>query len=138
MGSCTTITIPQNVGSGSVPGTSASPGFQYGRAGDVSAGTYLQAVATVPTNTAGLLVPFTGFITRAWTTNENVNTYDLKVQRRVGAGFVDQGLILSLVGARLVETSFSVPVTQGQELVMLVDAGSGRNIQAGLIIEQSP
>jgi hypothetical protein len=104
----------------------------------VSAGTYLQAVATVPTNTAGLIVPFTGVITRAWTTNEAANTYDLKVQRRVGAAFVDQGLTLSLVAARLIESSFSVAVTQGQELVMLVDTGSGRNIQAGLIIEQNP
>lgn len=135
---CTTITIPQVISTGSVPGTSASPGFQYGRAGDIAAGTYLQAVATVPTNTAGLIVPFTGFITSAWTTNEAVNTYDLKVQRRVGAAFIDQGLTLSLVAARLIETSFLVPVTKGQEIVMLVDTGSGRNIQAGLIIEQSP
>lgn len=135
---CITITIPQIVATGSVPGTSASPGFQYGRAGNVSAGTYLQAVATVPTNTAGLIVPFTGVITRAWTTNESANTYDLKVQRRVGAAFIDQGLTLSLVAARLIETDFSVAVTKGQELVMLLDTGSGRNIQAGLIIEQNP
>jgi len=135
---CVTITIPQVVSSGAVPGTSASPGFQFGRAGDIAAGTYLQVVATVPTNTAGLLVPFTGFITSAWTTNENVNTYDLKVQRRVGAGFVDQGLTLSLVGARLIDALFAIPVVKGQELVMLMSTGSGRNVQAGLIIEQSP
>jgi hypothetical protein len=135
---CVTITLPAVIASGTVPGTSASPGFQFGRAGDVAAGTYLQVVATVPTNTAGLIVPFTGVITSAWTTNEAVNTYTLKVQRRVGAGFVDQGLSLPLVAARLVNSLFSVPVVAGQELVMLLDTGSGRNIQAGLIIEQNP
>ena len=135
---CTTITIPALISTGSVPGTSASPVFQYGRAGDVAAGVYLQVVATVPTNTASILVPFDGFITSAWSTNELVKTYDLKVQRRVGAGFVDQGLILSMVADRKISATFLVPVLKDQELVILVDSGDCRNVQAGLILEQSP
>ena len=135
---CTTITIPQVISSGSVPGTSASPGFQFGRAGPVGAGVYLQVVATVPSNQASVLVPFDGFITSAWTTNKETNTYDLKVQRRVGAAFIDQGLTLSLVADRKFDDTFLVSVLKGQESVMLVSSGSGEDIQAGLIIEQNP
>ena len=136
---CSTITLPLVIASGTTPGTSASPGFQYGRSGDIAAPAYLQVVATVPSNTAGLLVPFTGFITSIWSTNEDPNTYTLQVQSRLLAVFTDvAGASLSVAAVRLNETSILAAVTKGQELVIQVRAGSGRNIQAGLIIEQSP
>ena len=136
--SCTTITIPRVVASGTTPGTSASPGFQFGRAGNVLAPTYLQVVATVPSNLASVIVPFDGFITSIWSTNENDNTYELQVQER-GVGFNDLvGASISLVGERKKRVSVMVPVTNGWELLMQFRSGSGRNVQAGLIIEQSP
>lgn len=137
---CQTITIPKVIASGTTPGTSASPGFQYGRAGDIVAPTYLQVVATVPTNVAGTRVPFDGFITSIWTDNEAVNTYTLQVRRKDGAGgFVDvTGALLSMVASENDDVNLLVPVTKGWILGMQMTAGSGRNVQAGIIIEQSP
>jgi len=138
MGACTSITLPKVIASGSVPGTSASPGFQYGRAGNVTAPTYLQVVATVPSNTAGLIVPFTGFITGFWSTNEDPNTYGLQVQERTGAAFNDlTGALLNVVADRKLSINIAIPVTKGWELVIYVVTGFGRNIQAGIIIEQA-
>lgn len=140
MGSCTTITIPKVVASGTTPGTSASPGFQYGRAGNISAPTYLQVVATVPSNTAGTRVPFDGFITSIWTDNEAVNTYSLQVRRKDGVGgFVDVvGALLTMTAKENDDVSLLVPVTAGWILGIQMTVGSGRNVQAGVIIEQSP
>ena len=134
---CTTITLPQVIASGTTPGTSAAPGFQYGRAGDIAAPAYLQIVATVPSNVSGILVPQNGFLTSIWSTNEAANTYTLQARRRVGAGFVDiTGASLSLVADRVEETSILVAVLKGWEVALQMTAGSGRNIQAGIIFEQ--
>ena len=101
MGSCVVQILPPVVATGgTTPGTSASPGFMYGRAGDFSAGTYFQVIATVPSNVAGNIVPFDGVITRAFVTNEAVNTFAIQIQRRVGASFVDIGSTLALTAVR--------------------------------------
>lgn len=136
---CTVQVLPAVVATGgTTPGTSASPGFMYGRAGDFSAGTYFQVIATVPSNVAGNIVPFDGVITRAFITNEAVNTFAIQIQRRDGASFIDLGTPLSLIAARKLEfSSLSISVSDGDELVVTVDSGSGRNGQVGLIIEQS-
>jgi hypothetical protein len=139
MAGCTTISLPQVVASGTTPGTSASPGFQAGRAGNVVGPTYLQVVATVPSNTAGLIVPFTGFITGIWTTNELLSTYEIQIQERTGAAFNNiVGATVSTAASRKGQATVLAAVVAGWELVFLVNAGgSGRNIQAGIIIEQS-
>lgn len=135
---CTSIQLPRVVAATPAPGTSASPGLQYGRAGDISAPTYLQGISTVPSNTAGLIVPFTGFITKIWATSENDDTFSLQVQERTGGVFTDlPGAVISLVAQRKLRISVIVPVTDGWELVMQMRTGSGRNIQAGIIIEQT-
>lgn len=136
---CTVITIPRVISSGSVPGTSASPGLQYGRAGNIAAPTYLQGISTVPSNTAGLIVPFDGFITKIWATAEDDDTFSLQVQERTGNVFTDlAGAVISLVASRKQRVNVLVSVLDGWELVMYMPTGSARNIQAGIIIEQSP
>lgn len=136
---CVVQVLPPVVATGGVtPGVAASPGFMYGRAGDFSTGTYFQVIATVPSNVAGNIVPFDGIITRAFITNEAVNTFAIQIQRRSGASFVDLGSPLSLTAARKIEFgSLSISVSDGDEIVVKVDSGSGRNGQVGLIIEQS-
>ena len=120
------------------PGVSASPGFVYGRAGDFSAGTYFQVLATVPSNTAGNIVPFDGIITRVFITNESINTYSVQIQTRSGAVFTDIGAPLALVAARKIEfPALTIAVSNGDEVVVKCLTGSGRNGQVGLIIEQS-
>lgn len=137
MADCVVQTMPPIIAQAS-PGVSASPGFVYGRAGDFSAGTYFQVLATVPSNTAGNIVPFTGVITRAFITNEAINTFSIQIQTRSGAIFTDIGSPLALVAARKIEFgSLTISVTDGDEVVVKCLTGSGRNGQVGLIIEQS-
>lgn len=136
---CVVNVIPKVISSGAVPGTSASPGFQYGRAGDVAAGTYLQVIANVPSSTAGNIVPFDGVITRVFVTNENVNTFDIKIQKRTDPGPVFTDLAtLSVVAARKDDSPLAVAVSDGDEIVVLISSGSCRNVQVGIIIEQNP
>lgn len=136
---CVVQTLPPVIATGGTsPGTSASPGFMYGRAGNFAAGTYFQVIATVPSNTAGNIVPFDGVITRAFVTNEAANTFSIQIQSRAGAVFTDIGAPLALVGVRKVEFgSLSISVSDGDEIVVRCSSGSGRNAQVGLIIEQS-
>ena len=138
MATCVVQLLPPVFASNTGPGVSASPGFVYGRAGDVSAGTYLQVLATVPSNTAGNIVPFDGLITRVFITNEADNTFDIQIQTRDNGTFTDLGSTLSLVAARKISfPSLTLSVSDGDEVVVKLDSGSGRNIQVGLIIEQS-
>jgi hypothetical protein len=136
---CTVQTLPPVVATGGVtPGVAASPGFMYGRAGDFATGTYFQVIATVPSNVAGNIVPFDGIITRAFITNEAVNTFSIQIQKRVGAGYSNLGSVLALVADRKIEFgSLSISVSDGDEIAVTVASGSGRNGQVGLIIEQS-
>lgn len=134
---CTTITIPALVATGTVPGTSAAPGFQFGRAGDVFPGTYLQAIATVPTNTAGIEVTFDGLATKAWTTNENANTYTLRFEKRLGAVFTTL-FDLVVVANRKGRVLPLIAVADFDEIVCFLFSGFARNIQAGVILEQNP
>ena len=136
---CVVGLVPDSGGSTPAPGTSASPGFQYGRAGDVTAGTYLQVIANVPSSVSGLIVPFIGVITRAFVTAENATTCGLKIQLRTDPGPVYTDLAsLTLTAARKNDITLAVSVNNGDELVILLDTGTVRNVQVGLIIEQSP
>lgn len=136
---CVILSIPQTSAPTPAPGTSASPGFQYGRAGDVTAGTYLQVIANVPSSVSGLIVPFQGVITRAFVTAENSATCGLKIQVRTDPGPVYTDLAsLGLTAQRKTDTVLAVSVNNGDEIVVLMETGSVRNVQVGLIIEQSP
>jgi len=136
---CVVGILPESGGSTPTPGTSASPGFQFGRAGDVTAGTYLQVIANVPSSVSGLIVPFIGVITRAFVTAENVATCGLKIQVRTDPGpvFTDLATV-GLTAQRKTDTVLAVSVNNGDEIVVLMDTGTVRNVQVGLIIEQSP
>lgn len=135
---CTVIKYPQNIATTPPPGTSASPGFQYGRAGLVNAGTYLQVIANIPSSTAGNIVPFTGTLTRAFVTCESNATFTVKVQTRTDPGPVFTDITtLTVTGARRGDFALSNQLTDGDELVVIIDTGSCTNVQVGLIIEQN-
>lgn len=134
---CTTTRLPKVIASGTVVGTSASPGFVYGRPGDVGAGTYLLVMGGVPSNTAGNIVPFDGTITRAFVTSENADTFTVKIQSRSGIVFTDIGT-LTVTASRKEDFDITIPVTDGTEVVCKIDTGNCRNVQVGLIIEQNP
>lgn len=134
MADCVVMQIPNLV---PAPGTSASPGFQFGRAGDISAGTYLKVLGDVPSSTAGFIVPFNGVMTRAFVTNESANTFDIKIQKRTDPGPVFTDVTtLSIVAARKASFVLSESLTDGDEIVILVSSGSCRNVQVGFVAEQ--
>lgn len=135
---CVVKTLPLVRATGGItPGTAASPGFMYGRAGNFSAGTYFQVIATVPSSTAGNIVPFDGVITRAFVTNEAANTFTVQIQRRDNGTFTDIGSTFGVAATRKGDFDLSISVSDGDEIVVKCATGSGRNAQVGLIIEQS-
>ncbi len=135
---CTVIKYPPNTAATPTPGTSASPGFQYGRAGLVNAGTYLQVIANVPSSTAGNIVPFTGVLTRAFVTCESNATFTVKIQKRTDPGPVFTDIdTLTMTAQRRGDFSLASPLTDGDEIVVIIDTGSCTNVQVGLIVEQS-
>jgi hypothetical protein len=113
---------------------SASPGFSWGANGNQGAGTYLQNDG-VPSNRSGKIVPLVnGTITNVFVTSENVDTFDICIQSRVGAVFTDI-LTVSLVAQRDKTATAAVAVTLGEELCCYVKSGSCKNPDVGIIIK---
>lgn len=113
--------------------TSASPGFSFGRSGNVSSGTWLQNEG-VPSNRAGRWVYINNAeVTAVFVANENVSTFSLEVYYHDGGG-----VNLTLIGTVNVvaaygnkfPTSFAVPTDK--QLAIKLASGSGKNVIAGL------
>lgn len=117
-------------------GVSASPGFTWGRSGNSTSGTYLQN-DTVPSNVTGRgIFLIGGSITNISIANENVNTFDIKVQEHDGTTYTDLTTV-SIVAARSGNFPVAIPVTTGKELAILVNSGSGKNIVVALHLKGS-
>ena len=121
------------------PGTAASPGFQYGRFGTVTSGTYLQVVGGNPSNTTGIPVPFAGFLTRIAVINKASNTFDITVERRdTGPTFVTLKTV-SIVALRkdtFDVTGDTIAVSDGDEIVVKQSSGTSENVAVYLVFEQ--
>lgn len=130
MSECVVGQIPSNAFA------AVSPGFQFGRFGVVNAGSYLHAISTVPSNTAGVVVPLDGQVVKAFLTCISDATFTVDIQRRVGNVFTTIASV-SLVAARTGSFDLAADVAAGDELTALVSAGSGENIQMGLSVQQA-
>lgn len=118
--------------------TSASPGFSFGRSGNVTDGSWLLC-ESVPSNKAGRWVYITSAeVTRVFVSNETIETFDLEVY------YNDKGgLGLSLLGTVNIvadyggafTVSWSVPT--GTELAIKLVNGSAKNVVAGLELRGS-
>ena len=118
--------------------TSASPGFSFGRASNVNAGTFLN-VEGVPSNKAGRWVYITNaIVTRVFVSNEQQATFDVQVYSHIG-----NGLSLTLLGTVSVINSYGAsfevnfPVSTDTQLALKVSSGSARNVVAGLELQGS-
>jgi len=109
-------------------GTGASPGFSFGRSGNVGSGAYLLNEG-VPSNTTGRPVDLdTGRITQVSISNENANTFTIELEEHDGVTFVSLGTF-SLTAQRSASfSSLSIPITAGKEMSAKVSAGSGKNV----------
>lgn len=114
---------------------SASPGFTWGRSGNITAGSWLLN-DTVPSNLTGRnIFLYNAQIEMIYTSNELVNTYDLSIYEHDGTTYSLLSTI-SVVAAKSVESYLSTPVsiTKGKELAAKIETGSGKNITAGLLM----
>jgi len=115
--------------------TAASPGFTWGRSGNVNKNAWLQN-DTVPSNTAGRLIGLgSAKLERAFLANENVSTYSLEIYEHDGVTFT----LLATVTNTAARTSFvdfipPISVTTGRMLGVKVSSGSGKNMVFGLVL----
>lgn len=114
--------------------TSASPGFSWGRSGNLSSGTWLNN-ESVPSNRAGRSVTFNhAKIVRIYSANEDLDTYTLSVYEHEGSE-INLTLLttLSITASRTGDSGpIDVPVTTNRQLAIRVTAGSVKNIIVGI------
>lgn len=113
--------------------TSASPGFSFGRSGNVSNNTWLNCEG-VPSNRAGRYVYINNAeVTRVFVSNEDINTFDVRVYTHDGdqINLTTLGTV-SVVSSRGGEFTVSYPVPTGKQLALRVVNGSAKNAVAGL------
>jgi hypothetical protein len=115
----------------------ASPGFTWGRSGNVSSTTWLQN-DTVPSNKSGRTVMInSGTIVKMSVATEDLNTYNIQIFEHDGN---ENGLTLlhteSIISTRSSQISIpNIPVTLGRQLAIKLSTGSAKNLVVGLIIK---
>jgi hypothetical protein len=112
---------------------SASPGFTWGRSGNLSSGTWLLN-DTVPSNKAGRYVFLNNAeVTKLFTSSEELDTYDIGIYSHEGN---ETNLTLlatrSVVASRGAEFDIAVLVPKDKQLAIRITAGSAKNLTAGL------
>ncbi len=113
--------------------SSASPGFSFGRAGLVNAGTYLQC-ESVPSNVSGRWVFInSAVIEEVFVSNELNTTYTLEFYYHDGNS-INETLLGSVTVSAAYGNRFSVnwAVPSNKQLSAKVSANSAKNIVCGL------
>ena len=113
-----------------------SPGFTWGRSGQVGNGAYLLN-DTVPSNLTGRVVPIeSGIISKILVANQQNNTFNVVVQKHLGGGLFQDLATVSLINERtkVAEPIGGIAVTFGDELAVKID-GSSKQPVVGLIIK---
>lgn len=107
-------------------GTGASPGFSFGRSGNVTAGAYLNN-ESVPSNITGRPVDLdSSKITQISVSNETANTFEIAIEEHDGTTYTELAVI-SLVAQRSKKQTYSVNITSGKEVAAKVKSGSCKN-----------
>lgn len=113
-----------------------SPGFTWGRSGNTTTNTYLLN-DTVPSNLAGRIVPFAGYIDKVYVSCENADTFTVTIQKRSGITFTDLCSV-SLTAERVkVSSPLGITLSSLDELAVKITAGSCKNPIVGLVIKGS-
>ena len=112
---------------------SASPGFSFGRSGNIPANTWLNN-ETVPSNKAGRFVYISdAAVTKVFVSSEEIDTYDVEVYWHEGdeVNLTLMGTV-SIVSSRGGAFTVNFPVPTSKQLALKVVNGSAKNIIAGL------
>lgn len=116
--------------------SSASPGFSFGRSGNVSSGAWLQC-ETVPSNVTGRHVFLKGAkIKKIFVSNESANTFNIGIYEHDGTTYTLLTTV-SLTAERKKDFTVSIDITYNLELAMQVTSGSCKNVVAGFLIQGS-
>jgi hypothetical protein len=120
-------------------GASASPGFSFGRAGNLSSNTWLRRPGNVPSNRAGVTIPISNpIITKISCSNRNIETYDIEVYEHDGD---EINLVLlttqTVTAARGATFNVSVSATEGKQLAVRLGSSVGivRDLGADIVLK---
>lgn len=116
--------------------TSASPGFSYGRDGNLAGGTFLLC-EKVPSNKAGRWVYINdAVISDIYVGNEDISTFDVSVYHHdgneVNLTFVNS---ITVTAARGGKFSVNWPVPTDKQLAVSIENGSAKNCVVGLSLQ---
>lgn len=116
--------------------TSASPGFGFGKGGNISNGAYLECEG-VPSNISGRYVYINNaIVTRVFISVQNVSTFDIEVFYHDGNEVNITSLgIVSLVASTGGEFGVSWSVPTAKQLSMRIVNGSAKNAVGGLELQ---
>ena len=116
--------------------TSASPGFGFGKGGNIASGAYLEC-ESVPSNISGRYVYINdAIVTRVFISVQNAATFDIEVFYHDGNGVNNTSLgTVSLVASTGGEFSVSWSVPTAKQLAMRIVNGSAKNAVGGLELQ---
>ena len=112
-------------------GASASPGFSFGRSGNLSANTWLRRPGNVNSQRAGITMSLSNpVIVEISCSNRNIETYDVEIYEHEG-NQVNLTLLttVSVVAARGGIFSVNVSATQGRQLAARLGNTSTGNVR---------
>lgn len=108
--------------------TSASPGFSFGRSGQITKGSFLQN-ETVPSNVSGRWVYISNAqVKKVFVTNESIITYSIEIMYHYGneAGLTSLGII-TVTSDKGGSFSVNWPVPSNSQLAIRIDPNSANN-----------
>ncbi len=116
---------------------SASPGFTWGRGGNLPNNTWLLN-DTVPSNRAGRTIMFDDLtITDVFVATENIDTYDVSIFSHDGDEINLTLLVtVSIVAARSGQFTVSSAVAKNKQLASRITDGSAKNLVAGIVLKE--
>ena len=109
--------------------TSASPGFGFGRSGNVSAGTWLLRTGSVPSNKTGVAMAITDpVVVLVSVGNEDISTFDIEIYEHEGSE-INLTLLgtVSIISARTAFFSVNYSGTTGKQIAVKLSSGSAKN-----------
>lgn len=117
-------------------GSSASPGFTFGRSGTLPKGTYLLN-DTVPSNIAGRVVTVNGYIKTIFIAQRNNTAFSLSIQTRIGSVFTTIHTV-NIPAIRKYVATMSVSVSIGDELCAVISStGNPQDVDIGVLLKGS-
>ena len=118
-------------------GISASPGYSFGKSGNVSSGTWLLRTGGVPSNKSGVNVAlYNGELIQISTGSEEADTYTLQVWQHDGDE-INPVLVatVSITASRkMVFNLTSVLLVRNKHIAVKLSVGSAKNIGVDLQI----